>query len=133
MGWVDGSMGYVVAILYQPCAIPPALPTAVVVQMDKYDGPTCGGERCVPICPIERTWSSSTGNRKSSCKRRQLPIQLAWAVAVHQSRGLTLDRAFIDIGKREFAPGINYVLFSREGHINLIQSFDYARIANLRK
>ena len=135
MGLVNGSMGYVVAILYQPGAKPPALPTAVVVQMDKYDGPTWGGERCVPICPIERSWPSSTGNRKSSCKRRQLPIQLAWAVTVHKSQGLTLDRAVIDIGKREFAPGITYVGFSRVRHINhcLIQSFDYARIANLSK
>ncbi|XP_065837259.1 ATP-dependent DNA helicase pif1-like [Oscarella lobularis] len=135
MGLINGSMGYVVAILYQPGAKPPALPTAVVVQMDKYDGPTWGGERCVPICPIERTWPSSTGNRKSSCKRRQLPIQLAWAVTVHKSQGLTLDRAVIDIGKREFAPGITYVGFSRVRHINhcLIQGFDYARISNLSK
>ncbi|XP_065826022.1 uncharacterized protein [Oscarella lobularis] len=135
MGLVNGSMGYVVAILYQPGAKPPALPTAVVVQMDKYNGPTWGGERCVPICPIERTWPSSTGNRKSSCKRRQLPIQLAWAVTVHKSQGLTLDRAVIDIGKREFAPGITYVGFSRVRHINhcLIQGFDYARISNLSK
>ena len=58
MGLVNGSMGYVVAILYQPGAKPRALPTAVVVQMNKYDGPTRGEERCVPICPIELTWPS---------------------------------------------------------------------------
>ena len=53
----------------------------------------------------------------------------------YKSQGLTLDRAVIDIDKREFAPGITYVGFSRVRHINhcLIQSFDYARIANLRK
>ena len=135
MGLVNGSMGYIVAILYQPGAKPQALPTAVVVQLDKYDGPTWGGERCVSICPIERTWPSSTGNRKSSCKRRQLPIQFSWAVNVHKSQGLTVDCAVIDIGKREFAPGITYVGFSRVRHINhcLIQSFVYARIANLSK
>ena len=128
MGLVNGSMGYVVAILYQ--SKPPAVPTAVVVEMDKYDGPTC-----VPICPIERTWPSSTGNSKSSCKRRQLPIQLAWVVTVNNSQGLSLHRAVIDIGKREFAPEITYVGFSRVRHINhcLIQSFGYARISNLSK
>ena len=116
IGLVNGSMGYVVAILYQPGAKPPALPTAVVVQMDKCDCPTRGGERCVRICPIKRTWPSSTGNRKSSCKRRQIPIQLAWAVTVHKAQGLTLDRAVIDISKREFAPCITYVGFSRAAY-----------------
>ena len=54
---------------------------------------------------------------------------------MHKSQGLTLDRAVIDIGKGEFAPGITYVGFSRVRHINhcLIQGFDYARIANLSK
>ena len=54
---------------------------------------------------------------------------------MHKSQGFTLDRAVIDIGKREFAPGITYVGFSRVWHINhcLIQSFVYVRISNLSK
>eukprot|EP00118_Oscarella_pearsei_P024260 m.302773 g.302773 ORF g.302773 m.302773 type:complete len:642 (+) comp40827_c0_seq3:1136-3061(+) len=130
MGLVNGAMGDVVAILYSNGNKPPALPETVVVRMDKYDGPSWGGERYVPICPIERNWSG-----KMSCRRRQLPLQLAWAVTVHKSQGLTLDRAVVDIGKREFASGITYVALSRVRKLNncLIQSFDFERIAKLYK
>ena len=50
MGLVNGLKGYVVAILYQPGA----QQLSLFKYLDKYDGPTWGGERCVPICPIER-------------------------------------------------------------------------------
>eukprot|EP00118_Oscarella_pearsei_P020682 m.225765 g.225765 ORF g.225765 m.225765 type:complete len:1796 (+) comp40019_c0_seq3:374-5761(+) len=132
-GLVNGSMGHVKAILYEPGTGPPALPETVVVQMDRYNGPTWGGERCVPVCSLERCWSSNKS--RTSCKRRQFPLQLAWAVTIHKSQGLTLDRAVIDIGKKEFAPGITYVALSRVRNLNhcLIQSFDFQRISKLAK
>ena len=89
-GLVNGSMGTVAAILYRSGG-PPDLPVAVVVQFDKYSGPTWGGDRCVPISPITRTWRS--GHRELS--RQQLPLRLAWAVTVHKSQRLTLDQAVI--------------------------------------
>lgn len=106
-GLVNGALGTVVAICYEHGS-PPDLPLAVMIRFDSYSGPTLP-DHTVPIIPIRRTWSS-TGVQ---CSRLQLPLKLAWAITVHKAQGLTLNKAVIDIGKKEFSAGLTFVACSR--------------------
>lgn len=43
---------------------------------------------------------------------KQIPLRCAWAITIHKSQGMTLDRAVMDL-RRTFAPGMGYVALSR--------------------
>ena len=102
-GLVNGAMGTVAAICYLTGG-PPDLPVAVVVHFDSYSGPTLP-DGTVPITPLRRSWSVH-------CSRLQLPLKLAWAVTIHKSQGLTLDKVVVDVGKKEFSAGLTFVACS---------------------
>ena len=131
MGLVNGVMGTVQAICYKNGQAPPSLPVAVTVLFDHYSGPTLL-DGTVPITPLRRSWSSSG----SSCSRLQLPLKLSWAVTIHKSQGLTLDKAVIDVGKKEFCAGLTFVAISRVRCLtDLLFSppFSYQRLNNISK
>ena len=56
---------------------PPSLPIAVLINFDKYEGPTISnteGINVVSIVLIKRTWESKDGIQ---CSRLQVPICLS--------------------------------------------------------
>ena len=128
MGLVNGAIGTVKAICYQNGG-PPDLPLAVMVKFDKYCGPTFH-DGTIPITPIRHSWSSSG----VQCSRLQVPLKLAWAVTIHKSQGLTLDKVVIDIGKREFSSGLTFVACSRVRQLQdllFVPAVSFQRLASL--
>lgn len=47
----------------------------------------------------------------------QIPLRCAWAITIHKSQGMTLDRAVMDL-RRSFVPGMGYVALSRVESLN---------------
>ena len=112
-GLTNGSLGTVHDILYEPdsSALPPALPVAVCVDFVGYLGPPWDSNhpKVVPIAPITAKWLH--GGKTYS--RTQIPLSLAHAVTIHKSQGWTKERIKVDIGSREYFPGLSFVAFSR--------------------
>ena len=128
---IAGALGTVEAICYEGDQRPPDLPIAVTVKFDSYSAPTLP-DGTVPITPLRRTWFSTT----KQCSRLQIPLKLAWAVTIHNSQGLTLDKAVIDIGKKEFSTGLTFVACSRVRQLTdllFVPPFSFQRVANLSK
>ncbi len=129
VGLVNGSMGIIQEILYEEGQRPPSLPNVILIEFNDYTGPaitTVKGKKLVPILPIQQTWEQ----KSSVCSRLQLPISLAWAITVHKSQGLTLPKAIVDFGEREYAAGLSFVAVSRVRALNdlLFWPFSFERL-----
>ncbi|CAB3979507.1 ATP-dependent DNA helicase PIF1 [Paramuricea clavata] len=132
VGLCNGATGTVVDIIYQNNHQPPDLPIAVIVQFENYRGPVFIENQpwCIPICPITVTSQTEIGFHE----RQQLPLRLAWALTIHKSQGLTLPKAWIDIGKSERTAGVSYVAISRVKSLAscVIEPMTYERLTRLK-
>ncbi|CAB3985549.1 ATP-dependent DNA helicase PIF1 [Paramuricea clavata] len=132
VGLCNGATGTVVDIIYQNNHQPPDLPIAVIVEFENYRGPVFNENQplCIPICPITVTSQTEIGFHE----RQQLPLRLAWALTIHKSQGLTLPKAWIDIGKSERTAGVSYVAISRVKSLAscVIEPMTYERLTSLK-
>ena len=130
VGRCNGTMGTVIDIIYSEGSGPPALPIAAIVHFDDghigppalpiaaivhfddgHIGPSIFEHisSCVPIKSVIST-SDTLG---SNYERQQLPLTLSWSITIHKSQGLTLKKAWIDLGLSEDITGLAYVALSR--------------------
>lgn len=61
---------------------------------------------------------------------KQLPLIYAWAITIHKAQGVTLDKAYIDIGNQIFECGQTYVALSRVKSLDglYLKNFDLNKI-----
>ena len=84
-----------------------------LVEFDDYRGPSAvhnEGRCIVPIVPETIQFDPRCGK---SGNRGQFPLVLGWAITIHKSQGLTLERAIVGIGSKENQIGLTYVGCSR--------------------
>ena len=128
VGLCNGAKGTIVEIIYNTDQHPADLPIAVVVKFDNYTGPSLENlPSYVPIPPI-------TASVNSVHERQQLPLKLAWALTIHKSQGLTLDKSWVDIGTKESTLGISYVAISRSHNLSsmIIKPMTFERLTTIK-
>jgi ATP-dependent DNA helicase PIF1 len=74
-------------------------------------------------------WEMEEGKEK--IVKRQMPLQLGFAISFHKSQGSTLEYVIIDIGREVFEYGQTYVALSRVKSLDglfIINHIDYTKI-----
>jgi hypothetical protein len=103
--YVNGTLGTVVAFASDG-----------VPRVELSDG------RIIDVEPVE--WHMMDGARILA-RISQLPLRLAWAITVHKSQGMTMDRAAIDLSKA-FEYGQGYVALSRVRSLDGLVLFGFS-------
>lgn len=138
VGLVNGAQGTVHDISWSDGAdVLRDPPEVIIVAFDDYTGPAFtmpsgeelrrGGNLAVPILRVRQDFMVGT----SSCCREQFPLLVSYAITVHKSQGITLDKVVCDISAPEFASGLSYVAVSRVktlGGLMFEKPFDRSRI-----
>ena len=119
LGITNGALGTLLYVVFAPGIHPPNLPEYVIVQLDKYTGPSCFEDipKCVVITPHANRILNASRRR-----RRQYPFVPAAAISIHKSEGKTFHGKYvIDFGNAnrysKFSPsltdGLEYTALSR--------------------
>ncbi len=114
-GLVNGAMGTVKSINWKFYKQTPTLlgelPANVTISFDPQ--PSSRIPANALLTAIEPLTVSFDGLHGSTISRTMLPFILCWGVTVHKMQGISLEKAVLDLGERNFAHGQIYVAVSR--------------------
>src|SRR5579859_3469935 len=83
-----------------------------MVAIPSYRGPTEWHNNdevpLVPIVPSVTHWEKN----ERPCSRKQYPLRLAYAISIHKSQGMTLNKAVTEFGPKDFCRGLSFVALS---------------------
>jgi ATP-dependent DNA helicase PIF1 len=120
-GLVNGSMGTVKDIVWNEGQDSiKDMPTAIMVEVDDYDGPNFPGTNYIPIFPVTRRFEY----KKCDYSRTNFPLRLAYAITVHKAQGLTLKQVVLNLERKDHSPGLSYVAVSRVKKLSSIILFE---------
>jgi ATP-dependent DNA helicase PIF1 len=126
-GLYNGALGIVRGLVFTGNLVPPNQPSCILIEFDEYNGPsavTNSDRPIIPIVPISADIDEGKGSGKTGT-RSQFPLVLGWAMTIHKSQGLTLDKVVLGLGSLEISVGLSYVGCSRvQSWQNLV--FDYS-------
>ena len=69
--------------------------------------------------------------RYSLVSRTQIPLMAAWAMTIHKSQGMTLNRVEVDLG-RNFEEGMAYVALSRARNLQGLKVISFPETAQMQ-
>ena len=132
IGLVNGTMGQIQNLSWNNGRRIDQLPSLILIKFDKYKGPDFPGcePGVVPVFPASRQFEF----KGAVCTRTQFPLRLGYAITVHKSQGLTLEKAVLNLNQREHSLGLSYVAASRVKTLDglMFESpFDYDRFTGV--